>query len=296
MLISNIYHNRSNKNGILVNGPASFVDCQTALPITVRGALYCTNSTINANVVHYTVSTPAFVRMQGCTLNAYYSLNPAVANSTVNAVWANNYSSVDSPILIDRTYLDPIDSHHTYTYANNSGGFLPYVVSNGIQDYTIKHIGLVDKTTAKPERVILQEVIGGSDDDRNGRPSGYSYPYAYSNYFETIRMFRVGVDPIPVRCEVLSYPTIWVTEGSSGEYQHNRICEAYLGAYFISGYSWGIQPYWDDMTAPINSRSFANRSPMLARGSLSFSLNNMPSFSDYTYALELRYECLDRHD
>lgn len=284
-------------NGILVNGPASFVDCQTALPITVRGALYCTNSTINANVVHYTVSTPAFVRMQGCTLNAYYSLNPAVANSTVDAVWASNYSSIDSPILIDRTNLDPIDSHHTYTYANNSGGFLPYVTKPAVHEYTIKHsamIGSLQPTT--DPYVLTQMVLGGSDSDTNGRPSGYILPWYSSPNFDTIRMFRIGVDRFQVKAKLVVWPALLENEGTTGEYQYNRYHDALLGAYYIDGFTWGIMPFWDDptVTPPTQLASAAN--PRFFKGSLSFSFNNMPSFTDYHVSMAIQYECLDRHD
>ena len=283
-------------NGILVNGPCSLVDCQTALPITVRGALYCTNSTINANVVHYTVSTPAFVRMQGCTLNAYYNLTPAVANSTVNAVWANNYSSVESPILIDRTNIDPIDSHHTYTYANNSGGFLPYTTKQAVHVFTIHHSTMTGSLQPPTEPYVLtQMVLGGSDSDENGTPAGFIWPWYNQPVFDQIQMFRIGVDRFQVRAELTNWPRQLERPGTHDEYKYNRYHDATLAAVFISGFTWGIMPFYPD---PANPEPFADfaANPEFFAGSLSFSFNNMPSFSDYHMAMAIRYECLERHD
>jgi hypothetical protein len=55
-------------------------------------------------------------------------------------------------------------------------------------------------------------------------------------------------------------------------------------------------PWWDnpdDMTQPLGN--FA-ANPDFFAGSLSFSFNNMPSFTDYHMAMAIRYECLDKHD
>ena len=278
-----------------VNGDAALNNVALNMPLTVRGALSLVNCQISTEILHYTVNQVASVKMVGCNLNAYYRLVPAVANSTVSAVWSNNVSSIDSPILIDRTNLDPIDSHHTYTYSNNSGGFLPYVTDSGLVTCTIKHRQFFD-TASQSQHTLFQFVSGGSDDDRNGRPSGYTIPFAWSNWFDTIRIFRIGTDVVPVRCEVVSYPSTWTAEGSSGEYQYNRVCSAFLGAYFVDGYTFGLQPWWDDMSVAVGSRTCEGRSAQLARGSLAFSWNNMPTFSDYSMPMEFRYEVLDRHD
>lgn len=281
--------------GGILCGSAALDGCSVSSALTVRGALSLKKCTISANIVHYAVSSPATVEMVGNVLKAHYNLSAANPNTVVNGVWSGNYSSVASPIVIDRTNIDPVDSHHTYVYDGNSGGFLPYSVSTGLKEYTIKHLVSADLTIPQDPLTIAQDVRGGSDSDVNGRPSGKSYPWAWANYFDTIEMFRIGVDPIPLRCEVLCYPVMWTAEGATGEYQYNRVCNAYLGGYFVSGFTFGIQPYWDDMTAAIADRTFADRSPLLARGSLSFSFNNMPAFSDYHVHLELRYECLDKH-
>lgn len=281
--------------GSIIAGDVALDGCSFGSALTVGGALSMKNCILAEDIYHYSVSSPATVDMVNNVLNAHYNLSAANPNTTVKAVWSGNYSSVSSPIVIDRTNLDPVDKHHDYVYDGNSGGFLPYTVSTGLKEYTIKHLVTADVTIPQSPLTIAQDVLGGSDSDTNGRPSGKSYPWAWANNFDTIEMFRIGVDPIPLRCEVLSYPVLWTAEGSSGEYQYNRVCDAYLGGYFVSGFTFGIQPYWDDMSAAIGNRTFADRSPLLARGSKSFSMNNMPTFSDYHMSLELRYECLDKH-
>lgn len=281
--------------GGIICGSAALDGCSISSAITVRGTLTMRKCVLSSDIVHYSVMSTATVEMVDNVLNARYNLSAANPNTIVKAVWSGNYSSVSSPIVIDRTNLDPVDRHHDYVYDGNSGGFLPYSVSTGLKEYTVKHLVTADVTIPQDPLTIAQDVLGGSDSDVNGRPSGKSYPWAWANNFDTIEMFRIGVDPIPLRCEVLSYPVLWTAEGGSGEYQYNRVCDAYLGGYFVSGYTFGIQPYWDDMTVAIGNRTFADRSPLLARGSLSFSMNNMPTFSDYHLHLELRYECLDKH-
>lgn len=283
--------------GVLVNGDAALNNVALNMPFTVRGALSLVNCQISTEILHYTVNQVASAKMVGCNLNAYYRLVPAVANTTVSAVWSNNYSPIDSPILIDRTNVDPIDSHHTYTYANNSGGFLPYVTKPAVHEYTIHHSATTGSLQPPTQPYHLtQMVLGGSDDDRNGRPSGYIFPWYSSPNFDTIRMFRIGVDRFQVKAKLVAWPALLENEGTTGEYQYNRYHDALLGAYFIDGYTWGIMPFWDDPTVTPPSQLVSSVNPRFFKGSLSFSFNNMPSFTDYHVSMEIQYECLDRHD
>ena len=283
-------------NGILVNGPASFVDCQTALPITVRGALTMMNTSTNALVLHYTVSTPAYVRMQGCILNNYYQLVPAVTGTLVDAVWVDNYSPLHSPILLDRTNIDPIDSHHNYVYSGNSGGFLPYTTHQAVHEFTIHHSPMTGSLQPPTDPYVLtQMVLGGSDDDENGTPAGFIWPWYNVPNFDQIEMFRIGIDRFQVRAELTNWPRQLERPGTRDEYKYNRYHDATLAAVYISGYTWGIMPYYPD---PANPEPFADfaANPEFFAGSLSFSFNNMPSFSDYHMAMAIRYECLEKHE
>lgn len=282
-------------NGVVVNGDVAMEGCNVAVPVTVRGKYTVRHCTIASNVVHYTVNQIAEVEMTHCDLSAYYSLIPSVVGTVVHGIWANNQSRVDSPILIDRTNVDPIDSHHIYTYSNNSGGFLPYETKVSVHEFTIHHSTMASTSEIPTEPYHLtQMVLGGSDSDTNGRPSGYIMPWYSVPTFDTIRMFRIGTDRFQVRAKLVSWPPLLENEGYTSEYQYNRYHDAFLGAYFIDGFTWGIMPFWDDPSATPLVASAAN--PRFFKGSLSFSFNNMPSFTDYHVSMGIQYECLDKHE
>ena len=232
--------------------------------------------------------------MTHCDLRAYYSLIPSVAGTVVHGIWANNQSIIDSPILINRTNVDPVDSHHVYTYSNNSGGFLPYETKVVAHEFTIHHSMMTNPSDIPTEAYHLtQMVLGGSDSDTNGRPSGYMLPWYSQPLFDTIRMFRIGTDRFKVRAKLVSWPQLLESQGSTGEYQHNRYHDAFLGAYYVDGYTWGIMPFWDDPSA---TPLVDSGNPRFFSGSLSFSFNNMPSFTDYHVTMGIQYECLDKHE
>jgi hypothetical protein len=281
-------------NGVVVNGDVAMDGCNVAIPVTVRGKYVVRHSTIASNVVHYTVNQIAEVEMTHCDLRAYYSLVPSVAGTVVHGVWANNSSNVDSPIVIDRTNLDLVDSHHIYTYSNNSGGFLPYETKVAVHEFTIHHSTMASTTDIPTEPYHLtQMVLGGTDSDTNGRPSGYMFPWYSQPLFDTIRMFRIGTDRFQVRAKLVAWPQLLEDEGSTGEYQYNRYHDALLGAYYVDGFTWGVMPFWDDLSATPLATS---KNPRFFKGSLSFSLNNLPSFTDYHVSMGIQYECLDKHE
>lgn len=281
-------------NGVVVNGDVAMEGCNVAVPVTVRGKYTVRHCTIASNVVHYTVNQIAEVEMTHCDLSAYYSLIPSVAGTVVHGIWANNQSRVDAPILIDRTNVDPIDSHHIYTYSNNSGGFLPYETKPAVHEFTIHHSMMTNTADIPTEPYHLtQMVLGGSDGDTNGRPSGYTMPWYSQPLFDTIRMFRIGTDRFQVKAKLVAWPPMLENEGSTGEYQSNRYHDAFLGAYYIDGFTWGVMPFWDDPSA---TPLVASANPRFFKGSLSFSFNNMPSFTDYHVSMGIQYECLDKHE
>lgn len=284
-------------NPVLVNGDVSLDNVNIGNAITLRGALVMRYCTMNSNMLHYTVNQVAQIKMEHCNLNAYYQLTPAVPGTTVQAVWAHNHSSIDSPILLDRTNIDLVDSHHSYIYADNSGGFLPYTTKPAVHTFTIHHSASLVPTGAPTDPYVLtQFVIGGSDSDVNGTPGGYIWPWYTTPTFDQIKMFRIGVDRFQVRAELTAWPRQLERPGSHDEYKYNRYHDATLAAVYIDGFTFGIMPWWDnpdDMTQPLGDFS-AN--PDFFAGSLSFSFNNLPSFTDYHMAMAIRYECLDKHD
>lgn len=280
--------------GGILCGDAVLDGCSVSSELTVRGALTVRKCTLSADIVHYSLSSPAKVEMVDNTMNAYYRLSAATPNTLVDAVWSGNYSSVESPIVIDRTNIDPTDSNHTYVYSDNSGGFLPYETKPAVHEFTIHHIPAIAAPAPTVPYVLSQMVFGGEDSDVNGRPSGYILPWYTDALFDSIKMFRIGVDRFLVNAKLTAWPTLLEDEGARGEYQYNRYHDAQLGAYYIDGFTWGIMPFWDDPSAPPSSLTTA-ANPRFFRGSLSFSLNNMPTFTDYQVSMAIQYECMDKH-
>lgn len=284
-------------NDVLVNGDLSLDNVRISAPITVRGILVMIRCILNANLLHYTVSQTATLKIENCTLNAFYTLRPSITNTTVHGVWAHNYSSVDSPIIIDRTYIDPVDSHHDYVYASNSGGFLPYETKPSVHSFTIHHsvFGGSESPSTTPH-VLTQYVLGGSDGDNHGTPEGFMFPWYTQPLFDQIRMFRIGTDRFAVNAKLTSWDRQLSRPGSSGEYKYNRYHDATLAAIYINGFTWGVMPYWNDPADMSNPLENFSANPDFFEGSLCFSFNNMPAFTDYSLSMAIRYECLDKHE
>jgi hypothetical protein len=138
-------------------------------------------------------------------------------------------------------------------------------------------------------------VLGGSDSDTNGTPAGFITVWYNEPKFDRIQMFRIGVDTFQVRAELTNWPRLLERPGSTDEYKYNRYHDATLAAVFVDGFTWGIMPVYPDPEHPEPLADFS-ANPDFFAGSLSFSLNNMPSFTDYHMAMAIRYECLDKHD
>lgn len=78
---------------------------------------------INGAISH--IGDPVQENVRGCMFNNSISIRGGGTDVLVNAVWQDNVGAVANPIVLDRTNLDPVDSHHTYTYSGNSGTFMP---------------------------------------------------------------------------------------------------------------------------------------------------------------------------
>lgn len=280
-------------NGILVNGDVAMDNCEVGIPMTVRGKYTARYCTIASNILHYTVTSTAQVEMIHDTLKAYYTLQPSVANTVVNAVWSNNYSTVEEPIVLERTYLDPIDNHHDYVYSDNSGGFLPYVTST-TREYTIHHVKW-GYTYATDPYTLYQTTIGSTASSGAFCWFGQLWPhYDLSSYFEKVKMFRVGIDRFRINARLTLIPSVLMNSGNSYEYAMSVPTEANLGAYWENGSTFAIRPWYDDPTA--ENLNWTGASPCLLKGSRTFggSEDPEPSFVDYHVNLEITFECMDK--
>lgn len=278
-----------------VFGTMFLENCTTDNAITVLGDVTIKNSTINANVVQHNAGA-VNIYFSNNSLNASLTLYGDTAGTIINGTFTNNNSTAADPIILDRTNLDPIDSHHHYTYSGNSGTFLPYVTEPANHEFTIRHSSMIGTWNPPTEKyVLMQMVLGGSDSDSNGTPAGYICVFHTDAWFDTVKFFRIGIDRFRVNAKLVTYPQLFVRPGSHDEYKYSRYQDAQLGAYFIDGYTFGIQPFWDDPSASTYDKASTVVCPFFFVGSLSFSLNNMPSFTDYHSHMEISYECMDKH-
>ena len=283
-------------NPILVNGDIALDSCNVAIQMTLRGMYTARHSTIASNVLHYTVNQIAQVEMVHNTLKAYYTLQPAVANTTVRGVWANNTSTVHSPIVLDRTNLDPIDSHHDYVYAGNTGGFLPYRTKREIHEFTIHHVSWAAQWLTDPY-TLIQTTLGNTASSGEYCWFGKMIPhYDMQHHFDTVEMFRLGVDRFRINAKLTDIGSTLLNSGSDYEYAMNVPVEAGLGGYFVSGNTFCIRPWFDDPTAEPENLSYTGVSPVIMKGSRSFGGSEYPSFTDYHVYMGIEYECMDKHE
>lgn len=280
-------------NGILINGDVAMDNCEIGAPMTVRGKYAARYCTIASNVLHYTVTSTAQVEMIHDTLKAYYTLTPSVAGTVVNAIWSHNYSTVEEPIVLVRTNLDPIDSHHDYVYSDNSGGFLPYVTST-TREYTIHHVTWGYNYATDPY-TLFQTTVGSTAASGAFCWFGQLWPhYDLSSYFEKVKMFRVGIDRFRINARITSIPSVLMNSGNSYEYAMSVPTEANLGAYWENGSTFAIRPWYDDPTA--ETLKWTGASPCLLKGSRTFGGQEdpAPSFVDYHVNLVITFECMDK--
>jgi len=280
-------------NGILVNGDIAMDNCEVGIPMTVRGKYTARYCTIASNVLHYTVTSTAQVEMIHDTLKAYYTLTPSVAGTVVNAIWSNNYSTVDEPIVLERTNLDPIDSHHDYVYDGNSGGFIPYSTSI-TREYTIHHVTYGYNYATDPY-TLFQTTLGSTASSGAFCWFGQLYPcYDLTSYFDKVKMFRVGIDRFRINARMTTVPSVLMNSGSSYEYAMSVPTEANLGAYWENGSTFAIRPWYDDPTA--ENLAWTGASPCILKGSRTFGGQEhpAPSFVDYHVNLEITFECMDK--
>lgn len=77
---------------------------------------------INGAISH--IGDPVQENVRNCIFNNSISIRGGGTDVVVMAVWQDNVGFAANPLVIDRTNLDPDDSHHTYTYSGNTGTFM----------------------------------------------------------------------------------------------------------------------------------------------------------------------------
>ena len=91
--------------------------------VSLLGAtLLLDNCVINGAISH--LGNPIEENVRNCIFNNSITISGGETDSVVHAIWQDNVGFVASPIVLDRTYLDPDDTAHTYTYSGNTGTFV----------------------------------------------------------------------------------------------------------------------------------------------------------------------------
>lgn len=216
-----------------VTGPFSLDNVTISNPVTLQGAFSAQYCTINGDIVQ-TQSPVLYSELQSCRLGAVYHFAGTTPGTIVQGKWTGNVGTVDQPIRFDRTNLAPSDSAHTYTYANNSGTFIP---ERAVFTRTLTVI--VPNGTM---RVPDDSVTYNFHDDMQLSLYTDNY-YDDTNDYEnglggTVQFFRLGTDGFDVAVD-------WRVDGTSADV--NYCCDSILRAVpfpmkakFSSGFDWKL--------------------------------------------------------
>ena len=226
----------------------------------VSAAVISSNITIENNLISAAISQHAVngVVNVACFGNrfltgGYHNISSETPGSVVNGYWVDN-SGLGStmPIQLDRTNLAASETAHSYTYACNSGKFLPcrgaegsfQLLSTAHGDYyrwgteqRLSWIGHMDSTTGSTDADAymfqFQMFTVGTEDIGTLRLEVTPQPFAYVTYTgPTTKMMLLWSAPgVPV-CD---------TERTYQEAQHDQYGTAWAkGFTFVGGYDWRL--------------------------------------------------------
>ena len=114
------------RNSTIASGSITCTDF-TSYSSILSTPIACKNvvvkdSQINSNISQ-TIDGACSTFIDNNIFNAQLSIAGVSGSQVVNATITNNFGNYSTPIALDRTYLDSVDSHHVYTYDNNKGTF-----------------------------------------------------------------------------------------------------------------------------------------------------------------------------
>lgn len=245
------------KPGFTVIGDVSLVGC------LMTGAFMQKNSgTINLTLNNCILTKYTIAGVQGDT--------PAVVNGSITG----NHSSSANPIEIDRTYIDHVESHHSYTYSGNTGTFASERTKERRFTATVKYI---DGSSATWQNSEGQDVLF------RGKFSGDIYIGNRTTPFDYAEFFQVGTDRIKVNVKLTAYSYDFFSGNFGASYSD---CPA--AAYWLFGNNYAIYPLWDDDSLLPGSRSSTFPS-VLFRGMHKLEFSD-PTPSPYTESVGITYE------
>lgn len=201
-------------------------DCDTEVAIAINGACTMKECTIGANVTQ-TYGGVISTVLLGNMFNAQFTIGGTAANTVLHAVIANNHSTSANPINLERSLLDPDDSHHQYSYEGNTGTFVDNSVKKVTKQMKVYYRGFINHDGTTPEEVdplTLCRYYGGGIMhvlQRNG------------HYFDTLSFFRIGTTSFDVVMEFLT---------SYGNSADGIYLPVLMTATHVSGNTWKLAP------------------------------------------------------
>ena len=114
------------RNSTIIGGSITCTDF-TSYSSVISTTINCKNvlikdSQVNSNISQ-TINGECLTYIDNNIFNAQLSIAGASGTQIVNATIINNKGNYSTPITLNRTYLDSVDSNHSYTYDNNTGTF-----------------------------------------------------------------------------------------------------------------------------------------------------------------------------
>lgn len=263
---------------VSVSGYTHIEDCTIGFAINSYSDATFIRSTIGA-VLQTPASNLMKTVLEGCTLLGQYTLNPTADGTIFNGRIINNYSAVADPITMVRTYFNPIDSNHAYSYHGNTGTFLPDLTASTAKVVTVKYALPFNPRPwegNEGQNVLFRTSVGTS-----------IYFDNRTTYFDKVKFFRIGQDRFRVKTRFDMYSANFFYDSPNGSY--SDVC---LGAYSTANpLEWEIKPWWDDPSLAADQLT-STASRTVFHGLLSHSSEDTPS--NYTENVMVSYESLDK--
>jgi hypothetical protein len=192
----------------------------------------------------------------------------------VNALITGNTGTVSSPVIIDRTNLDHVDSHHSYRYSGNLGTFLSDVTKPKAVTCTV-HIF--------PQLIAELETQAGTLKLGRMEQGGGLFVFNRTVDFDTVEFFRIGADSFDVDMRIVKFAM-----DTERGYNNNIVCgNATMEAVLVSGFTWGLRVHLVDPSDPTSNVSYNTV--------LTTPLPAGTANTEYAQALEIRYENMESH-
>lgn len=200
------------RNSEIYNGT---ITCQgfTALGSIISTAINCKDCVVKDSQINQpinqTINGITATFFDNDIFNAQLSISGASGSQVLSATITNNIGNTPTPIVLNRTYLNPTDASHAYTYKNNVGTFPKRSVKfteaisviSDIQEFTGNEWfwTLAEGTQGVKMPYVAMPVYYYDD--------GQSYYRNHFKFSSQVSLFRVGTDDVPVTLEWSLYGT-----------------------------------------------------------------------------------------